>query len=205
VGLNIENITLDHFEIRGDLADLAQQITEREQARIKREQNTSLVAQYKTEQTLKANQTLKEQNAAIVAAETRLTQAETKAEQRKGVEKLKLETDLNVAKVRLEASKEQATAIRARGETEAKSITLQNEAEVSGLRKAIQGFPSPEAYAQYQIMAKLAPALSEIFASDSSEFARLFAGYLTGVGARAVPVGAGNPPPAPMGNGTPGR
>jgi len=35
----------------------------------------------------------------------------------------------------------------------------ENEAEVSGLKTAIGGFPSPEQFAQYQVLTKLAPAL----------------------------------------------
>jgi hypothetical protein len=59
-------------------------------------------------------------------------------------------------------------------------IGLQNAAEVSGLKTAVQGFSSVDNFAQYHVLAKLAPALSEIFASDDSEFARLFAAYMTG-------------------------
>ena len=42
-------------------------------------------------------------------------------------------------------------------------------------------------------MAKLGPALTEIFASDSSDFAKLFAGYLTILNPRqaAAPMGTG--------------
>ena len=67
----------------------------------------------------------------------------------------------------------------AKAEAEAKVIELTNKAEVAGLKTAIQGIASPDAYAQYQMIAKLAPALSDVFASDSSDFARLFTQYLT--------------------------
>jgi hypothetical protein len=52
----------------------------------------------------------------------------------------------------------------------------------------VQGFPSAEQYAQYQVMLKLAPALGEVFASDGSEFAKLFTAYL------APPAKPANPP-----------
>jgi hypothetical protein len=58
-------------------------------------------------------------------------------------------------------------------------IGLQNEAEISGLKTAVQGFPSVEHFAQFHVLSKVTPALSEIFASDDSEFARLFAAYMT--------------------------
>jgi hypothetical protein len=56
---------------------------------------------------------------------------------------------------------------------------LQNEAEISGLKTAVQGFNSVEHFAQFHVLSKVTPALSEIFASDDSEFARLFATYMT--------------------------
>ncbi len=58
-------------------------------------------------------------------------------------------------------------------------ILKKNEAEVSGLRKAIQGFGSAMNFAQYQMVKQLAPALREIFASDDSEFSKLFSSYMT--------------------------
>ena len=143
-GIIIQDIKLDQLEAQGDLAELAKQISEREQARIKREQNKSKIRTYKSEQMLKANQDLTQQNTEKVAAETRLQQAEIKAKQRKAVEESRLKTELANAQIRLDAAKEQAKAIVAAGEAEAKVITLQNEAEVSGIRKAIQGFPSAE-------------------------------------------------------------
>ena len=51
------------------------------------------------------------------------------------------------------------------------------------------------------MMAKLAPALTEIFASDNSEFAKLFAAYMAPFkksaenGAAAGGTGSGGPPP----------
>jgi hypothetical protein len=57
-------------------------------------------------------------------------------------------------------------------------IDLENKAEVQGLKTAVESFPTVEAFAQYHVVSKLAPALSEIFASDSSDFAKLFASYL---------------------------
>ena len=50
------------------------------------------------------------------------------------------------------------------------------------------GFPTPDHFAQYHVMLKLSPALSEIFASDNSEFGRLFSTYMS-------------PPPKKDGNG----
>ena len=69
-------------------------------------------------------------------------------------------------------------------------IGLQNEAKVAGLRKAVQGFVDVQSFAQYNLMNRLGPALTEIFAADDSEFGRLFSNYLT------KPAGSTNKPPA---------
>jgi regulator of protease activity HflC (stomatin/prohibitin superfamily) len=195
-GVIIEEITLDQMDPRDELAELARQISEREQARLKREQNKSLIEQYRTEQLLKANEALKEQEAEKVQATTKLDVARKNAEQRKKVEEARLKQDLANTQLRLEAAKEQAKATLAAGKADADVIHLQNDAEVSGLRKAVQGFPSADAFAQYHIMAKLAPALTEIFASDGSDFAKLFAGYLAPATGKpmpgTVPTGAGS-------------
>ena len=77
----------------------------------------------------------------------------------------------------------------------------QNEAQVAGLRTAILGFTGAQHYAQFQMLSKLAPALSEIFASDDSEFAKLFADYMTPSPTKtnAKPVAAPTMPPAAEG------
>ncbi len=75
VGVTIETITLDKIEPRGELADLANLIAEREQARLKREQNKSLIEQYRSEQELKAKDALTQQKAQTVEAGTQLQNA----------------------------------------------------------------------------------------------------------------------------------
>ncbi len=159
--------------------ELSEQIVQRELARVEREKNVALVKQNKAQQELASKMGLKQQAKEKVAAETLLVQATTKAEQLKEVEKSRLEQNLKNAQVELEAARDQAAATLAKGEAEAKVITLKNEAEVAGLRAAVQGFTSADYFAQYHMLEKLAPALTEIFASDDSDFARLFAGYMT--------------------------
>ena len=90
-----------------------------------------------------------------------------------------LKQDLANAQLRLEAARKQAEATLSRGKAEAAVIGLQNEAQVAGLRKMVEGFTSVQHFAQYQVIAKPALALSEIFATDSGEFAKLFTGYMT--------------------------
>ncbi len=176
LGLEIESITLARMEAPPDLVE---QISDRELARVQREKNQELIGQHKSEQTLQAKQALKEQEKAKVEAKRDLQVAQTTAQQRKEVEEAKLKQDLENAQVRLEAARSKAKEVLAHAKAEAEVTNLTNEAEVAGLRKAVLGFPSPEHFAQYHVLQKLAPALAEIFASDESEFARLFAAYMT--------------------------
>jgi regulator of protease activity HflC (stomatin/prohibitin superfamily) len=180
LGVVIESISLDRMEDSTELTELASQISERERTRVAREQNLKLIDQYTKEQEMKANEkVLLEQKQKVVDANTQLKVARTLAQQQKDVAQRELENDLKAAELRLEAARDQAKALLAKGKSEAAVVMAQNEAEVAPLRTAVQGFPSPDQFAQYQVVTKLAPALSEIFASDTSEFARMFAAYLT--------------------------
>jgi regulator of protease activity HflC (stomatin/prohibitin superfamily) len=187
-GITIVSIALDKLvtENNKELNALSRQISERVDARTQLNANTSKIAELKTQQELKATEALSKRSEETVAAKTRLDVATRVARQRKDVEESKLKQELAAAELRLEAARAQAKSVLAAGKAEADVINLQNEAEVSGLRKAIQGFASADQFAQAQVLARLAPALKEIFASDTSDFARLFAGYMT-------------PPPAKLG------
>jgi hypothetical protein len=177
LGVELRAVTLAALQPPAELAD---QIAQRELARVEREKNEVLVRQHKAQQELAAKQGLKLQATEKVGAETRLIQAKTKLDQTKEVETSRLTQELANAKIELEAARSEATAKLANGKAQADVIGLQNEAEISGLKTAVQGFSSVENFAQYHVLSKLTPALSEIFASDDSEFARLFAAYMTG-------------------------
>jgi len=60
---------------------------------------------------------------------------------------------------------------------------LQNEAEVSGLRKAVQGFPSPD-HSPSTTSWRAGPGLTEIFRLGTSDFAQAV---------RRLPDAAGEP------------
>jgi hypothetical protein len=175
LGVELRAATLAAFQ---PPAELAQQIALRELARVEREKNEVLVRQHKAQQELAAKQGLKQQATEKVGAETRLIQAKTKLDQSKEVEESRLKQDLANAKIELEAARSEAEAKLATGKAQADVIGLQNQAEISGLKTAVQGFSSVDHFAQYHVLSKLTPALSEIFASDDSEFARLFAAYM---------------------------
>ena len=92
---------------------------------------------------------------------------------------MRFKQELENAQLALDAAEKQAEASLAKGKADATVINLQNDAEVAGLRKAVQGFTNVQTFAQYHLLSKLAPALTEIFASDESDFGRLFSNYLT--------------------------
>src|SRR5207244_3971996 len=130
VGIDIRAVTL------ADLvppAELAEQISMRELARVEQEKNKVRLGQYRAEQRLKAAETLKQRAQNVVKAETRLIQAKTQAEQTKEVTELQMKQDLENARLRLEAARKQAEAVLSRGKAEAIVIQLQNEAQVAGL------------------------------------------------------------------------
>ena len=197
IGVIIESITVAQPEMNPELEKLAQQIAEREQTRLVREKNKQLVEQYKTEQEQKAKEALAEQRKVVVEANTKLEQEKVKAQQRIEVETLKLEALLKAAQTRLEGAKKRAEATITEGKAEAAVIEAKNQAEIAGLRTAVEGFANPEAFAQYHVLMRLAPALSEIFASDTSEFAKVFSSYMTPgqrkAGPVALPTGANGP------------
>jgi hypothetical protein len=197
LGIDIQAVTLASLDLPPDLTE---QISARDVARVQLEQNKSREEQYKTEQTLKAVEALAQQETEKVAAETRLAQAKKLAEQKKEVEKKRLENELANAKVKLQAARDLAKAALAAGKADANLINLQNEAEVAGLRTAVQGFSSAQTFAQYQVVLRLAPALKEVFASDESDFAKLIASYMTpAAGNGKVAAGGAAQPPMKTG------
>ena len=167
LGVELRAVTLAALQ---PPAELAEQIAQRELARVEREKNEVLLRQHKAQQELAGKQGLKLQATEKVGAETRLIQAKTKLDQSKEVEASRLKQELENAKIELEAARSEAQAKLATGKAQADVIGLQNEAEISGLKTAVQGFTSVEHFAQFHVLSKVTPALSEIFASDDSEF-----------------------------------
>jgi hypothetical protein len=176
LGIDIRAVLLGEMK---PPAELAEQISQRDLARVEQQKNQTRLGQYKEMQKLKSIEALKQQYREKVEAETRLKVAKTLAQQNKQVEESKLKQELESAQIRLDAAKARAEGILAKGRADADVINVQNEAEVASLRKAVQGFSSAAQFAQYHILTRLAPSLREIFASDESEFAKIFANLMT--------------------------
>jgi hypothetical protein len=182
LGVELRAVTLADMK---PPSELAAQIKQRELARVELEKNGVKLEQYKAAQELMGKEALKEQAKEKVEAETRLLQAKTRADQLREVELSRLKQELENAQLQLDAAKNRAEAVLAKGKAEAAVINLTNEAEIAGLRKAVQGFTSVQNFAQYHVVTRLAPALGEIFASDNSDFAKIFSTYMT------MPAGGG--------------
>jgi regulator of protease activity HflC (stomatin/prohibitin superfamily) len=199
LGVDVRAVTLADMRPPVELAD---QIAQRELARVEREKNLVRLGEYRAEQELKAKEALKVQAKEKVEAETRLVQAKTGAQQQKEVEEARLKQDLANAQLKLDAALKEAEATLAKGQADAQVISLQNEAEVAGLKQAVSGFDSVEQFAQYHILARLSPALAEIFVSDDSELAKILAGYLKPKPNPMPPATATHNPPSGAVSGT---
>ena len=70
-----------------------------------------------------------------------------------------------------------------------------SEAAVAALRTSVEGFGSPELFARNAVLSRVAPTLGEIFASDASEFGRLFSTLLL-PSPESVPAAAAKTPAA---------
>ncbi len=179
VGVIVDYIAVGQTRMNSLLEELVAQIQEREQARIARDTNAQKVAQFEQEQILKSTEALADQRKKIIDADTKLERAKIEATRRLGNEKAKLQAELDSAQALLEGSKKRAEAILTTGKAEAAIAVAENEAAVAGLRTAVDGFGGTDAFARYHVLLKLSPVLSEIFASDDSEFAKLFSLYMS--------------------------
>jgi regulator of protease activity HflC (stomatin/prohibitin superfamily) len=192
VGIRVKDVTLASLDAPKELTD---QISARELARATIDKNKILITQHKSDQTVKAAEALKQRAEEVNKAQIRRNKATVEAAQKLANERLRLENDLAAATLRLEAAKEQAKAILSQGEADAKLINLENEAQVAGLRQAVLGFSSVQVFAQYHVLSRIAPALTEIFASDESDFAKLFSTHLAQPPANGTKSGSGSAGP----------
>lgn len=181
VGVDLEYVAVGQTKMSPLLEQLGLQIRLREQARITRKTNEQKVVQYQQEQELKSTEALMEQRQLVIDANTKLERSKIAAERRSETEKLKLEADLAAAQSRRDGAKQRAEAILTKGKAEANVTMAENEAAVAELETAVKGFPTPDHFAQYHVLTKVSAALAEIFASDNSDFAKLFSNYMSPV------------------------
>lgn len=147
---------------------IASPVRDREIARQQLGQYKEQVLQQKAEADLAKEKALIKQRQEMVAADQKVTQEVTKAMQEQEVAVTKAEEKLAVAQRDLEASKDQAAAMLARKKAEAGIIDFENLAEAAGWKKAVEALSNDgEAYANYIMLQKLAPAYRQIMANSS--------------------------------------
>jgi regulator of protease activity HflC (stomatin/prohibitin superfamily) len=178
VGIIIKEVSLNRLIAQDELEKLGQQITERVTSLQKRITNENTIKKLESEAENKANEAKVKQSGAVTAAMTDLERTKIQMQQKLKILEAELTTQKEAAQIRLEAAKSEATKILALAESEAKVAEKQNLAEIADIKTAIQGFPGVDTFAQYHMVKALGPALAEIFASDGSEFAKLFAGFM---------------------------
>jgi regulator of protease activity HflC (stomatin/prohibitin superfamily) len=101
------------------------------------------------------------------------------AEQYRAVETTKAEKDLEVARINLEAAKDKAAAVLATGTAEAAVKVMEYKAEAEGVKAKVTAFVSGDKYAEYTLIMKLAPGITEILSNTEGLFATLFERFIT--------------------------
>ncbi|HVY60092.1 MAG TPA: SPFH domain-containing protein [Planctomycetota bacterium] len=183
-GIIVHEVLVSDIEPPSAIAD---PIRQREIAKEELARNLNQIKQAQSEQSLAHQTALVGQQRATVEGETKKIQQVIAAKNRQDVAVIEQEKLLTVAKTDLEAAKLQASAILSRGQAEADVIVAQNDAEAESLRRAVEAFRTPAAFAAYTFARRVAPGVQGVFADPSSAFGRLFTDMLdpaAGAGAR---------------------
>ncbi len=170
--------------------EIAGPISDRQLAgqQIKQYENEIHLAQ--AEAKLVEQQEMQQQNQAIGAASREVVSVVKQAEQDKGVALTAAQQRLEVARLQLQAAGETAAATVSRGKAEAEVALLRFQAEAQPLAQAVAAFGSGDAYAQYHLYQKLAPAVKSVLASTDGPFGDIFRQLVP-----ALPADRTAPPP----------
>ena len=101
------------------------------------------------------------------------------AEQYSVVEVTKAQKEFEVAKIKLEAAKDRAAATLAKGTAEAAVTVMEYKAEAEGVKAKITAFETGEKYAEYALISRLAPGITEVLSNTEGLFAKLFERFIT--------------------------
>ena len=170
--------------------EIAQLISKREQADQEIERSTNQMQEAQAEARLVEQEELQAQNAAIGEARRDVVTMTKKAEQEKSVAITAANRALEVARLRLEAAEKEATAIRSRGEAQAKIVLLNYEARAKPLKDAVDAFGDGNAYAQHFFLMKVAPSMKSILSNTEGPFADIFKDFQSIDGEPRKPVAA---------------
>lgn len=154
--------------------EIANLISQREQADQEIERSTNQMEEAKSEAKLVEQRELQEQNKAIGDSRRDVVTVTKMAEQQKSVTVTQANRQLEVAKLQLEAAEKEAAAIRSRGEAEAMVILYNFRAKAEPLAKSVAAFGDGTAYAQHFFLQKTAPAIQSILSNTEGTFADIF-------------------------------
>ncbi|MBI4718638.1 MAG: hypothetical protein HY763_12585 [Planctomycetes bacterium] len=155
-------------------AEIAALISRREQADQEIQRSTNQMAEAKSEAQLVEQREMQEQNKALGDARRQVVTATKEAEQRKVVAVTRAQREFEVAKLTLEAAEKQASAIRARGEAEAKVVLFEYQARAEPLQRAVAAFGDGVTYAQQFFLQRVAPSIQTILSNTEGPFAEIF-------------------------------
>ncbi|HWL92729.1 MAG TPA: SPFH domain-containing protein [Phycisphaerae bacterium] len=154
--------------------EIANLISQREQADQETDRSTNQMQEAKSEAKLVEQRELQEQNKAIGDARRQVVTVTKLAEQEKGVVVTQANRHFEVAKLQLQAAEKEAAAIRSRGEADANVVLFSFKAKAEPLAKAVAAFGDGTAYAQHFFLLKTAPAIQSIISDTEGTFADIF-------------------------------
>jgi len=155
-------------------AEIANLISQREQADQEIERSTNEMEEARAQALLVEQQELQERNKDIGDMRRDVVGVVKEAEQRKVVAVTQANRELEVAKLRLEAAAKEAAALVSRGTAEANVVLLEYQARAEPLKEAVEAFGDGQAYAQLFFLEKLAPSIKSILSNTEGPFAEIF-------------------------------
>ena len=155
-------------------AEIANLISQREQADQEIERSTNQMAEAKSEAKLVEQREMQSQNRAIGEARRQVVSVTKEAEQHKGVAVTQAQRELEVSKLELEAASNQAEAIHARGQAEANVVLFDYRAKAEPLARSVKAFGDGTTYAQQFFLQRVAPAVRSILTNTDGPFAEIF-------------------------------
>lgn len=177
---------------------IAKPVRDREVARQKLYQYGEQRKQQDAEAKLAIEKSLIERGKELVNADQEVNKEVTDAQQKQKVAVTKAEEEKAVAKQDFDAAKDQAAAVLSGKRAEAQIITLENQAEAAGWKKAIEALGGDgNSYARYVLYGKLAPAFKQMQVNTAdSPLMDLFRDPPRPGAPNPVPGKAGGPVPA---------
>jgi regulator of protease activity HflC (stomatin/prohibitin superfamily) len=155
-------------------SEIASLISQREQADQEIDRYTNEMEEAKAEAELVEQRELLEQNKAIGDARREVVTVTKQAELRKVVSVTRARRELEVGKLELEAAAKQASAIRARGQADARVVLFEYQAKAEPLARAVAAFGDGTTYAQQFFLQKVAPSIQSILTNTDGPFAEIF-------------------------------